>query len=501
MIKTLCVVLGVSAILAAPVAATESESKLAVITPVIADGQPRMQAAPDGRSVPVVTQLREGALYDSLQREAREGVTATMLALDESAQRAAGIAQSTASWLYLAIEDGGFPRHGFWLESDGSQRYVDQPYVDLVVDADSIAKGDFEEIFAHEMGHVFLRRLMPLPDGWSRTPHSSMAITDYPTAFDEGFATHFQGLARRLTRNSTLREQELGLASKPFLSYWLSNLDRAGRIEGVRRNSFVQARMTPPGSDGDALNRANESTAFDMARLRSGQQMLASEGVVATLFYRWLVPGPEQPAAIVARYRRLFDALRRPATEKTSADAPLFLDVVERYCVKATDDCARVRALTIDTTYGATIGTELPRQTQALAERGRVGDMQAYLAQLKQARATLARLQDEVARDPRRLHAALRADLWLLARNPNKPQAAPDDRIAVNLNTAEREALLLLPGLDTAMVDRALDSRRREGGFRDLNDFVRRSGIPADVAGRLGEAEADLRKLGPYRRQ
>src|SRR6185312_6523745 len=97
-----------------------------------------------------------------------------------------------------------------------------------IVDVNSIRVGDFEEIFAHEMGHIYLRRLLPtLPPGYSRTAHASLSMTDYPTAFDEGFATHFQGLARRLTSNTVLHDTDLGLESKPFLSYWLSNIDRA----------------------------------------------------------------------------------------------------------------------------------------------------------------------------------------------------------------------------------------------------------------------------------
>ena len=126
------------------------------------------------------------------------GFVATVLALDESAQRAAGArtAHADAGCTCRPRTAASPAAASGWRRRQ--QRFVDEPYVDLVVDADSVANGDFEEIFAHEMGHVFLRRLVPdLPLGYSRTPHASMSITDYPTAFDEGFATHFQGLVRR----------------------------------------------------------------------------------------------------------------------------------------------------------------------------------------------------------------------------------------------------------------------------------------------------------------
>src|SRR5262249_3565855 len=101
-------------------------------------------------------------------------------------------------YLLLSTEEGGFARHGFWFQgTEGNRRFVDAEYIDMVVDEDSVAKGDFEEIFAHEMGHAILRILLgSLPDGMSRKLHLSMAITDYPTAFDEGYAEHFQTLVR-----------------------------------------------------------------------------------------------------------------------------------------------------------------------------------------------------------------------------------------------------------------------------------------------------------------
>lgn len=188
--------------------------------------------------------------------------------------------------------------------------------MDLVVDEDTVANGGFEEIFTHEMGHVFLRRLFPrLPFGYSRTPHHRFSVTDYPTAFDEGFATHFQPLVRRLTRNAALRDEDLGLASRPLVPYWLSNLDRSARTDGVRRNWFVQLQA-PLGRAGSA----ERSMLFDIEQLKNSNQMLASEGVVATLFYRWLVPWwIRRTARLQTRAsRRSWRASPRAADQATS---------------------------------------------------------------------------------------------------------------------------------------------------------------------------------------
>ena len=63
-------------VLCAPAAAAE----LGVLAPVIVDGQPLTKVDSKNREVPVVTRVTSGPLYDQLQKEAREGFTATVLA-------------------------------------------------------------------------------------------------------------------------------------------------------------------------------------------------------------------------------------------------------------------------------------------------------------------------------------------------------------------------------------------------------------------------------------
>lgn len=67
--------------------------------------------------------------------------------------------------------------------------------------------------------------------------------------------------------------------------------------------------------------------------------------------------------------------------------------------------------------------------------------------------------------------------------------------------TAELEDLLELPGVDRALAERALNSRRREGLFRDLADFVARSGIDSEGAVPLTDMLGAMHKEGTYIRQ
>lgn len=463
-------------------------AELGVLAPVLQDKTVLMRPAPGGGSpAPVVTRVRAGQLYEALQREAARGTTAAVLALDELAMQTAG-APAGPTWLYLSQEDGGFARRGFWLRDGAGTHWVDEAMVDLVVDKGSVADGSFEEIFAHELGHVMLRRLLPnLPAGYSRTPHHSFTVTDQQTAFDEGWATHFQGLARLLTENSRLRAQDAGLEGKFDTALWLSNLDRTMRIDGMRRNWFVFRQLPRPDAQGTAVERHDLSPLFDPGHLKSAAQMLACEGVVATVFYRQ--QAAPDAAGLGRRYLPLFRALHAMSQARLDAATPL-LPLLARTLVRTdADEGRRFVATLLETSRGALFSPALAAAGETGVEPALAGDGEAFVPQLAALRPRFAAALREAQADPGQLARHLAPAIWLLA--------APG--LAVDLNTAERAHLLAL-GLDEQAAARALASRRRDGDFTGLADFAARAGLAPAVVRTL-EAQRDaLERLGPNRR-
>ena len=465
-------------------------ASLGLLVPVFEEGAPLQRPGPDGQPAPVVAELREGGLHAQLQREAREGFTARMLALDEQAQRLAGATDPRPTWLYLSVEEGGFARSGFWLREGESERFVDEAFVDLVVDGNSITDGSFEEIFAHELGHVFLRRLLPgLPQGHSRTPHHGYSLTDYPTAFDEGFAIHFQLLARRLTANPRLREIDHGFDTRPFLPHWQSHRDRSQRIDGVRRNLFVHAQL-PLEGEGDALARERLSMAFSATRLRNGQQMLSSEGVLATLFHRWI--GPVPAPGLDAAYRPWFEAFRALDGRPLAPDSPLPVLLLRELHAIAPEAGARAIATFIDTTYGLSEDAGLQAPAETLAMAGALGDIEGFVAGLGPARQALAAVREAAQADPSRLGSALGPAIWLLADGEGGP--------AVNLNIAGSAELQAL-GLSADEATRLLSARRQGGPFRDLAGACTRAGLVPDTAERLAARADAMAAAGRHARR
>ncbi|MBF6022946.1 ComEA family DNA-binding protein [Lysobacter niastensis] len=486
--------LSIAAVL--PLAGAAAE--LGVLAPVIVDGKPQERAAPNGGAmVPVVTRVNEGKLFDQLQHEAREGFTASVLALDEAAQRASG-KPMRPTWLFLSLEDGGFPRFGFWLQEGGQARYVADHYVDLVTDEDTVANGGFEEIFAHEQGHVLLRRLLPsLPAGYSRTPHAALAVTDRVTAFDEGFAMHFQALARRFTRNEQLRAEDDGLTGKPFLPYWASHADRTWRLEGTRRNSFVQRQLPLPG-EADPILARDHSPLFDPGHLKSGDQMMASEGVISTVCYRWLAPGEGTTQALLQRYGKLFDALKALDKRGLTNDSPVLVELIQSYAMRYPQEGEQAKRVFIETTYGATVDPAMARQSEALAAVGSVGDMEGFVGGLKPARAAMAKLTETTT--PATLGRALSAPIWLYSDAPTKPGQSQGGGLAFDVNTVEPEQLQAL-GLDAATAQRIVEDRRAHGPYADLASLSKRAALtPANVA-KLDSLNRAALRAGPTLRR
>ena len=485
-------------------AGAANAAQLGVLSPVIINQEAQTQARPNGAgTAPVLRRVTSGALFDAIQKEATDGFTASALALDALAAEIAGKPDSGISWLMLSQEDGGYARWGFWLDEDGQRRYIDEPMVDLVVDADSVADGSFEEIFAHELGHVMLRRLLPLPDGYSRTPHHSFSTTDQPTAFDEGYATHFQALARQHTRNAQLRAQDMGVSARTYVPLWQSNLDRAYRIDGVRHNWFVHRQVPLPGDGGaaDALERRELSTLFDREHVKSAPQMLASEGAVATFFYRWLGAGDGTPAALRTRYAPLFNGLKAMRGDTLTADTPLLPALASTLVRTAPDAGKRLAQVLVETSYGALASPALAAQSEALARIGRSGDGKAFVPALKAARQAMAAEVAAVQAHPEKLAAQAGPALWL--KHPTRTLATGEQPapLFIDLNTAEAEHLATLPGLAPATVHKALASRRQDGNFRSLQEFARRAGLADTQRKALETMAAAARAAGTYARQ
>jgi hypothetical protein len=438
------------------------------------------------------------------------------------------------AYLLMSQEEGGFERHGFWLEdAKGQRELVPAGYVDLVVDAESVEDGNLEEIFSHELGHQILGELVgQLPSGQSRNMHQSMAITDNPTAFNEGYAEHFQTLVRDATVNPHLREMSKGATSVDLDLLWISRLDQQLRTDGVKRNLFIHRKALPPAALDPAADPYRlylddqTSTAFLNDQLRNGQQMMASEGVIATLFYR-IVNDPKlrehyRDAAfyrpflgaavrddslrqVISPYEnvnlKLLFAMRRSAKAIASGEPPM-IALINSYAAAFPDEAPQIYRVFIDTTRGAVTSQELADAFSHASENGRRGGIGQFRPTAHTAFSLLKTTTDRVVRGELPLDANLGPQLWLL--NPDfkiAPAIWDSERtlaFTLNLNAATEVDLMTIPGIDLATARRIVDARSARGFFRSLDDL--NSILPPPLLAKLRSMEESMKTTTPIAR-
>jgi DNA uptake protein ComE-like DNA-binding protein len=264
----------------------------------------------------------------------------------------------------------------------------------------------------------------------------------------------------------------------------------------VRDNLFVQRQLPWPAHP---LAVSPDATPlFDPGELKNGQQMMASEGVIATLFHHLLDQPSPRTATLRSRYTDLMRTLRAVNASAPDPGTAVFPFPERRSVWLST---------VIGLTYGATVDAHLARTSGELALLGRAGDAEAFAAKLAPARKALTECVEAVARDPNRLSAALGPELWTAVAEASAsasqpgPTAADPAPAAVNLDTAERSSLILWLKLDAGTADGALASRAAEGPFKDLADFARRAGLTAEREAQLRAGAAAILAAGPLARE
>jgi len=263
-----------------------------------------------------VTHPEPTAAIEGLSR----GLSGTILRVYRMVQiylaNGAGIAIEPA-YVLLSSRQGGFAREGFFLDNV-EKRAVG--YVDVHQDWPiSGTFGSIDQIVPHELAHVLRRQLVgELAEGGTNQVHALGVRTDRVVAFNEGFAEHLQAIAfdesadvpqlAALAADEDLLavvhdhlaryRQELvaRLAISPPMRMgfvaWYSNDEDVLRYHGVKNNWFAREVDMPA----HLLRGVDPYRAYLLESVLLGAtdgpakplpRMLATEGVVASLFYRW----------------------------------------------------------------------------------------------------------------------------------------------------------------------------------------------------------------------
>lgn len=222
---------------------------------------------------------------------------------------------------YLALTDnqGGFAKFGFALKTN--EQHIlkpGAPYIDITKDyagkpADQLMS--VTQLFPHEMGHVLIHLLCREDSVNSNSRsvdmHFFSIITDYSTAFNEGFAEHLENVSRYFEQNEEIRRgiesdaTSILKTSKsaikgfdrdfhyPFrLGYYkASMINWYQKFEDYKRyahafNGEIQFKNKAfhKGKPEDRLSYTNAGVHIDTSTRRNYVQLLATEGAVSAFF-------------------------------------------------------------------------------------------------------------------------------------------------------------------------------------------------------------------------
>jgi hypothetical protein len=241
------------------------------------------------------------------------------------------------AYLLLSGHEGGYGRRGFVLDGTAMPEtgYVDLP-------AGSARSGRFgalDQLFPHELLHVIVEQLAGPPPAYrSSQVHEVASQTDRVYAFQEGLAEAMQILAvddpdadpatrtltgpagadRRRWVAANLAEYRsvlaapLQLAPPIRLSFalWYSQAAQVQRYFSVRRNEFayqpdIPRRLLRPGDSYPAYLLDNVLPGTPGVRPKPATRLVATEGVVSHLMWRWLTdPAVQRQYADDAFYAR-----------------------------------------------------------------------------------------------------------------------------------------------------------------------------------------------------
>lgn len=417
--------------------------------------------------------------------------------------------------LFVVMDGGNRPKLGLAIVGpEGTELLPETWYVE--VDPRRAAT-----LVPHEYGHAMMFGLLTAdpPQHPGVLPHTTGAVTDDVTAFSEGWGIHFETLAgdrpelgptrARLHRDVFPVAGPHGQGDSLFEAKDLLNYAQSyRRHSAVKENRFAclprpdpdLVRTGTPGQE-ELLARWTDTT-VDPARLRTLEQMVASEGLVATLFYRLATAGSpassddaqgRRPLPDPGRYAAFFEAFGR-LTWRT--DAPSLLEFLGRLIEGEEDPDERRRiartALEVFHYVGFVDGAARTHaEAHAAGHRMDVAGFRALLGPAAEARAAAV---EALATDPGRLASAAGPELWVqlpveLGLTMFGIEPAP---VVVDLNTAPVDFLMTLPGVDWPLAQ-GIAAARLDAPFASVDEAIERLGLPQEAADalRAGARAAD----------
>ncbi|MFH1131226.1 MAG: helix-hairpin-helix domain-containing protein [Pseudomonadota bacterium] len=389
---------------------------------------------------------------------------------------------------FVFVQGGNRPKQGLAIvDKAGTKQFPLAWYTEI--DTREIVR-----LIPHEYGHVMMFESLPgdLPQHPFTLPHTTGTISDDVTAFTEGWGIHFETLAANCKDHTNLYAQ----THRDALAVWeypidgdsfllprdlLSYSQNYKRYTCVKENCFSYLpRMAERLASGakpttrDLVARWTDTT-YDPAKLRSLEQMVASEGVIATLFYRLATEPNGSDIPDPRRYAAFFDAFSK-LTEKRVKSTPMVLAFFKELLKEAdSKERKRIAQIFLDVFHYTPFLRDAQQIYGSLHEAGHQMDMSEFVETIKAASPRMSDAIEKLAANPDILDTIAAPEIWLkndmvklaieIFRIENQP-------LFFDLNTAPVEFLMTIPGVSLEQAI-AIDTHRLKlGGFQTEDDLA-----------------------------
>lgn len=368
--------------------------------------------------------------------------------------------------LYVAFKknSGCYGGIGFYLKKDGElYDKTKSPFIELSTNqlqGNYDKLGSITQIFPHEMGHILYnitgcKDINLETEGNGTTNHYSNIITEYSTAFNEGFGEHFEVISRMYEENQQIKNgiykdidktkntigYSLNSGNRDFilplrLDYYRElSLFWQQKFENLKRNEL------PLNGDGKYKNLSynfmnleksmlyrNMGLFQNKAQIRTYEQSLSTEIVTSSFFVKLITT---DKGNIEDRYSKVFNVFSRYLNKDNRSQ---LLEFVSGYIKEYPEDRKRVLNIFKESTGYDFLENAAP-EIWVISEGS---------------------------------HINLILDQFNGLKSPF---------YVFNINTCEGEDLLKLKGVSKVDAEKIIAYRDKNKGIKDVSEFEKIEGI------------------------
>ncbi len=408
--------------------------------------------------------------------------------------------------LYISDNVGGFPRTGILLkEKNEYVEYKNLNFVDLVLNDETLRNGELG-IFSHELAHVMMENIIPNMENYSKAskPHGSVGITDYFMAFIEGWGEHFERLVYENIDFYKDIYKKSFYYDKQILKLWNCNIDSEMRINGIYKNKYIYKKLLPQIDISnvdieDVIIAHHTSDIYDRTKLLNPQEMMSSEGVIATLFYRIntneILQNNYLKKDIISSFcirdipkdvqiENLFTPFENvilknfwvwnSIKDNLNENSIPFIEYIKEWCKCFPEDKDEIINIFITTTLGETVDKELGKIYEKLSYEGMIGNMDDFIHILGEYRDKLNNLCKKVKNNEVAIDNLIGPELWIENKDVSLPKFlwSKDSKVnlMVNINTASVYEIMSLTNISYEQAEKILKLRNEKKYFSSLED-------------------------------